>query len=352
MTAGPLTLGLIGVGRIGAMHAANLVAVRDGDDAHPPQDLDIVLADIDADRAHALAEALGVRAVDSVDALFDGTAQGDVGAQVDGVLIAVGTAQHAPLILRALEAGIPVFCEKPVATSVAEALPVLEAAERTGVPVHIGHQRRLDPGHLEARRAFLAGELGWLHTVRAITADQTPPPVEYLATSGGLFRDCSVHDFDTLRWITGREIVEVDARGSNNGDPEIGRVGDVDTAVALVSFDDGLVATVSATRYNGAGHDVRLELQGSAGTVQVGLDDHYAGRSAELGVAFPGGTPWSTFHERFAQAYVDEMRAFVQMVRGERESPCTPRDSVAASRAADAAQESLATGRPVPVTQL
>lgn len=334
-------LGLIGVGRIGAMHAANLVAVRDGDDEHPPVDLDIVLADVAVDRAQALAEALGVRAADSVDELFD--------ERPDGVLIAVGTAQHAPLLLRALEAGIPVFCEKPVASSVAEALPVLEAAERTGVPVHIGHQRRLDPGHLEARRAFLAGELGWLHTVRAITADQAPPPVAFLATSGGLFRDCSVHDFDTLRWITGREIVEVDARGSNNGDPEIGRVGDVDTAVALVTFDDGVVGTVSATRYNGAGHDVRLELQGSAGTVQVGLDEHYAGRSAEPGVTFPTGTPWLTFHERFAEAYVAEMRAFVEMVHGERESPCTPADSVAASRVADAAQESLITGTPVRV---
>lgn len=341
-----ITLGLIGVGRIGAMHATNLVSVRDGtrqdsDDATPPVDLDIVLADVAVDRARALADALGVRAAGSVDELFD--------EPLDGVLIAVGTAQHAPLILRALEVGLPVFCEKPVAGSVAEALPVLEAAERTGVPVHIGHQRRLDPGHLEARRAFQAGELGWLHTVRAITADQTPPPVAFLATSGGLFRDCSVHDFDTLRWITGREIVEVDARGSNNGDPEIGKVGDVDTAVALVTFDDGLVATVSATRYNGAGHDVRLELQGSAGTIQVGLDEHYAGRSAESGTAFPEGRPWLTFHERFAQAYVDEMRAFVDMVRGLRPSPCTPHDSVAASRVADAAQESLSTGHPVPV---
>lgn len=334
-------LGLIGVGRIGAMHAANLVAVRDGHDGHQPLDLDIVLADVAVERATTLADALETKAADSVDELF--------AQHLDGVLIAVGTTQHAPLILRALEAGIPVFCEKPVAGSVEEALPVLAAAERTGVPVHIGHQRRLDPGHLEARRAYRAGELGWLHTVRAITADQAPPPVAFLATSGGLFRDCSVHDFDTLRWITGREIVEVDARGSNNGDPQIGAVGDVDTAVALVTFDDGLVATVSATRYNGAGHDVRLELQGSAGTIQVGLDDHYAGRSAEPNSTFPAGTPWVSFHDRFAAAYVAEMRAFVEMVRGERESPCTPRDSVAASRVADAAQESLVTGAPVRV---
>lgn len=335
------TVGVIGVGRVGAMHATNLVKVRDGYSHYPAQDLDIVLADVAVDRAQELANTLGIRVVDSVDHLF--------AEPLDGVLIAVGTEHHTPLTLRALGAEIPVFCEKPVAGSVADALPVLEAADRTGVPVHIGHQRRMDPGHLEAKRAYQAGELGWLHTVRAITADQTPPPVSFLATSGGLFRDCSVHDFDTLRWITGREIVEVYAQGSNNGDPDIGRVGDVDTAVALVTFDDGLVGTVSATRYNGAGHDVRLELQGSAGTVQVGLDDHYAGRSAEYGTTFPTGTPWLTFHERFAEAYVAEMRVFVQMVHGECESPCTPHDSVAASRVADAAQQSLITGAPVRV---
>ena len=132
-----------------------------------------------------------------------------------------------------MDAGIPVFCEKPVAMNVADSLPVLDYIRANSGTVQIGHQRRFDAGYLEAKRAFEAGELGWIHSLRAVTCDMTPPPVEFLATSGGLFRDCSVHDFDILRWLTGREIVEVYAKGSNNGDPAIGAVGDVDTALAL-----------------------------------------------------------------------------------------------------------------------
>ena len=217
--------------------------------------------------------------------------------------------------------------------------------------VQIGHQRRFDAGYLEARRAYQAGELGWIHSLRAVTCDMTPPPVEFLASSGGLFRDCSVHDFDILRWLTGREIVEVYAKGSNNGDPAIGEAGDVDTALALVTFDDGTVGTVSATRYNGAGHDVRLEIQGSRSSLMVGLDDKTALASAEAGITFPAGEPHRTFAERFDQAYRSEMAAFVELILGRRENPCTPEDAVAASRVADAAQESLATGVPVRVVQ-
>jgi myo-inositol 2-dehydrogenase/D-chiro-inositol 1-dehydrogenase len=246
-----------------------------------------------------------------------------------------------------VDAGLPVFCEKPVALSVPESLPVLDHIQSVGGKVMIGHQRRFDAGYLEAKRAFRAGELGWIHSLRAVTCDVRPPAVEFLASSGGLFRDCSVHDFDILRWLTGREIVEVYATGSNNGDPAIGAVGDVDTALAVVTFDDGTVGTVSASRYNGAGHDVRLEIQGSEGSVMVGLDEHVALRSAEAGVSFPAGPPHLTFAERFREAYRAEMVAFVEFVLDLRPNPCPPEDAVAASRVADAAQESLVTGTPV-----
>lgn len=323
-------IGLIGVGRIGTMHAHNLSALA-GDG------VEVILVDSDSTRARDVARTLGCRVAEDVDALFY--------AAPDGVVIAVGTQQHAPLILKAAETGIPVFCEKPVAESVAASLPVLDAIQRHGATVQIGHQRRLDPGYLAARQALRSGQLGWLHSVRAITADMTPPPAEFLATSGGIFRDCSVHDFDILQWLTGQPIVEVYARGSNKGDPAISAVGDVDTAVAVVTLEDGTLATVSATRYNGAGHDVRLELQGSRGTVHVGLDESYAGVSAEPGFAFPTAAPHHTFHERFAAAYQAEMRAFVELVRGEGPNPCPATEAIDAARVADAAQESLATGR-------
>ncbi|MEZ2389410.1 Gfo/Idh/MocA family oxidoreductase [bacterium RCC_150] len=335
-----VTLGLVGVGRIGVMHARNIAGLN----AEPNTlrvSVGLKLTDVAEEHARSVAAGLGAEFLPSVDAL--------IASGVDGLVVATGTATHPDLIRAGVDAGIPVFCEKPVATSVEDSLPVVEHVQSKGGVVQIGHQRRFDAGYLEAKRAYQAGELGWIHSLRAVTCDMTPPPVEFLASSGGLFRDCSVHDFDILRWLTGREIVEVYSKGSNNGDPAIGEVGDVDTALAVVTFDDGTVGTVSASRYNGAGHDVRLEIQGSAGSLTVGLDDKMAMVSAEPGVAFPSGESHKTFAERFDQAYRSEMAAFVELVLGRRDNPCTPEDAVAASRVADAAQESLASGVPVKV---
>lgn len=334
------TLGLVGVGRIGVMHAQNIAALNE---VLNPKGISVTLrlTDVAEEHARSVAAGLGAEYLSSVDALL--------ASGIDGLVVATGTATHPELIKAGVDAGIPVFCEKPVAMNVADALPVLDYIRDNNGVVQIGHQRRFDAGYREARRAYQAGELGWIHSLRAVTCDMAPPPVEFLATSGGLFRDCSVHDFDILRWLTGREIVEVYAKGSNNGDPAIGEAGDVDTALALVTFDDGTVGTVSATRYNGAGHDVRLEIQGSNRSLMVGLDEKTAMASAEPGVAFPLGEPHRTFAERFDQAYRSEMAAFVELVLGERDNPCTPEDAVAASRVADAAQESLASGLPVRV---
>lgn len=335
-----VTLGLVGVGRIGVMHASNIAALNE---ALNPKGINakLRLTDVAEEHARSVAGGLGAEYLSSVDALL--------ASGIDGLVVATGTATHPELIRAGVDAGIPVFCEKPVAMNVADALPVLDYVRNRNGVVQIGHQRRFDAGYLEARRAYQAGELGWIHSLRAVTCDMAPPPVEFLATSGGLFRDCSVHDFDILRWLTGREIVEVYAKGSNNGDPAIGEVGDVDTALALVTFDDGSVGTVSASRYNGAGHDVRLEIQGSIRSLMVGLDEKAAMASAEPGVAFPSGEPHRTFAERFDQAYRSEMAAFVELALGQRDNPCTPEDAVAASRVADAAQESLASGLPVRV---
>ncbi|AOY72474.1 Gfo/Idh/MocA family oxidoreductase [Arthrobacter sp. TES] len=335
-----ITLGLVGVGRIGVMHARNISALNE---QLNPEGVNVrlKLTDVAEEHARSVARDFGAEYLPSVEAL--------IAAGIDGLVVATGTATHPDLIMAGVDAGIPVFCEKPVAVNVAESLPVLDYIREKGGTVQIGHQRRFDSGYLEAKRAYDAGELGWIHSLRAVTCDMAPPPVSFLATSGGLFRDCSVHDFDILRWLTGREIVEVYAKGSNNGDPAIGEVGDVDTALAVVTFDDGTVGTVSASRYNGAGHDVRLELQGSEGSVVVGMDDQMALRSGERGITFPAGTPHKTFAERFDQAYRSEMAAFVEVILGERKNPCTPEDAVAASRVADAAQESLETGVPVKV---
>ncbi|WP_026820121.1 Gfo/Idh/MocA family oxidoreductase [Arthrobacter castelli] len=327
-----LNLGLVGLGRIGQMHAANITSTAGIGT--------LSVFDLSEEQLSKAVADFGATAYDSLQEL--------IGSGIDGLVIAAGTSAHASLIRAGVDAGIPVFCEKPLAPA-AEVPELLEYIRHRNGVVQIGHQRRLDSGYLEAKRAFEAGELGWIHTLRAVTCDARPPAIEFLATSGGLFRDCSVHDFDILHWLTGREITSVFARGSNRGDPRIGEVGDVDTAMAMITFDDGTLGSVTASRYNGAGHDVRLEVQGSESTMVVGLDERSAFRSAEADIGFPTGTSHAEFMNRFEDAYLREMEAFTEVIRGVRSNPCTPEDAVAASAIADAAQQSLETGQPVAV---
>lgn len=168
---------------------------------------------------------------------------------------------------------MPVFCEKPIAVGLAATRALLAELAGSGVPLQVGFQRRFDAGYTALRDAVAAGDLGRLHTVRACTADPAPPPAGYLALSGGIFRDCAVHDFDSVRWVTGREVVEVSATGADRGDPAFAAAGDVDTAVTVLTLDDGTLVSCTATRYNGAGYDVRMEVAGSRSTLATGYDE-------------------------------------------------------------------------------
>ena len=331
-----MKLGLAGTGRIGALHARTL---RGLDEVSG-----LVLADVDHARAVAVADELGAAVADDVDALLK--------SGVDGLVVATATDAHADLILRSVSAGIPVFCEKPVAQTVAKTSEVIAAVGFADVPVQIGFQRRFDAGYTAARAAVRSGSLGWVHTLRATTLDAAPPPAAYIPTSGGLYRDCSVHDFDVIRWVTGREVVEVYATGANRGADFFRESGDVDTAGALLTLDDDTLAMVSATRYNAAGYDVRLEVLGSADSISVGLDDRLPLRSAEAGVSFPTGEPYPAFMDRFRPAYERELRTFVDVVAGRVASPCTLLDAIEAAYIAEACELSRARHRPVTVAEV
>ncbi|MFI0260019.1 Gfo/Idh/MocA family oxidoreductase [Streptomyces sp. NPDC017056] len=331
-----MKIGLIGTGRIGAFHAETLKSV--------PGVERIVVADADAARARVLADTLGVEAAETLPQLYaDG---------LDGVVVTAATSAHAELIHQALDAGVPVFCEKPVALDVPGTVGVAKRAEAGSVPVQIGFQRRFDRGYRAAREALRAGDLGWLHTLRACTSDQSPPPAGYVPTSGGLFRDCSIHDFDILRWLTGREVVSVYAQGANRGESFFAEAGDVDTSAALLRFDDDTLATVTATRYNGAGHDVRLEVCGSKGTRIVGLDDRAPLPSAEPHLSWQQSAPYTTFMERFHDAYVTELAAFVEVAAGRAENPCSPAEALEALYIAEACDRSRRTGEPVKIADV
>ncbi|MBY8879972.1 Gfo/Idh/MocA family protein [Actinacidiphila acidipaludis] len=327
-----MRIGLIGTGRIGAFHAATLAGL----DAVTG----IVVHDADERSARAVAGRVGARYTPDLDALLD--------TDLDGVVIAAPTAFHAELILAARKAGLPTFCEKPVAGTLAETDAVLGALDGTEVPLQVGFQRRFDAGYLALREAVTDGRLGWTHTLRAVTADPAPPHPGYIPASGGIFRDCSVHDFDIVRWVTGREVTEVYATGANRGEDFFAAAGDVDTAVSLLTLDDGSLAACTATRYNGAGYDVRLEVCGSKGTLAAGLTDQSPLTSAE-GAPWPAGIPYDGFMDRFQDAYRAELAAFTEVVAGTRPSPCTGQDARAALAIAEAATRSRLEGRPVRV---
>ncbi|MEV3992589.1 Gfo/Idh/MocA family oxidoreductase [Streptomyces sp. NPDC049837] len=326
-----MRIGLIGTGRIGAFHAGVL--------SRHPEVGALVVADADPGRAAQVAELTGATAAPTVDEVF---AWG-----VDAVVIASATSAHAELIARAARAGLPTFCEKPIALDLAGTLGALREVETAGTQLQLGFMRRFDAGYRAARDAVHSGRIGRLHTVRAITSDPAPPPAAYLPLSGGLYRDCLVHDFDILRWVTGREVTEVYATGSDGGPAMFREAGDVDTAAALLTLDDGTLATATATRCNGAGYDVRMELAGERDQIAVGLDDRTPLTSTEPLGPPAADKPWPGFLERFAPAYEAELDAFVHLARGELANPCDGREALQALRVAEACELSRRERRPV-----
>jgi myo-inositol 2-dehydrogenase/D-chiro-inositol 1-dehydrogenase len=331
-------IGVAGVGRIGAFHAATLSGL--GPDGLVEE---VWVTDAVPSAAQLLAEQGGYRVAADFSELL---------SRVDGVVITTPTTTHADLLRQAIAARVPTFCEKPVATTLAETIELVGVVEAGGVEVQIGFQRRYDQGYRRAREAVASGELGFLHTIRANTHDQSPPPAAYIPTSGGLFRDCGIHDFDIIRYVTGREVASAYGIGANKGDDFFTAGGDVDTCAALLRLDDDTLATVTATRYNGGGHDVRLEVMGSRGTIGVGYDESLALRSAETGADYPKGPQKWSFMERFQPAYQRELATFTEVVAGKRTSPCTVRDALQAFRVAEACDASLHSGRPIDLTAI
>ncbi|MFD7295430.1 Gfo/Idh/MocA family oxidoreductase [Streptomyces sp. NPDC059897] len=326
-----MRIGLIGTGRIGTFHAGVLERYREVGS--------LVVTDAEPARAAALADRIGATAAPGVDEIFTWG--------VDALVITAATAAHAELIGRAARAGLPVFCEKPIALDLPGTLAALAEVEAAGTVLQLGFQRRFDAGYTAARTAVQEGKLGRVHTVRAMTSDPAPPPAAYLPLSGGLYRDCLIHDFDMLRWVTGREVVEVYATGSDAGPAMFREAGDVDTAAALLTLDDGTLATATSTRCNGAGYDVRMELSGDRDTVVVGLDDRTPIASTEPEGPPAATKPWPGFLERFAPAYEAELKAFVDVARGERPNPCDGREALRALRIAEACEVSRAERRVV-----
>lgn len=331
-----MRVGLIGAGRIGAVHAASL--------AHDPRVTELVISDVVRSAARNVAGAVGARTADSVEGLLE--------SGLDAVVIAAPTHTHAELLLRCSTLGVPIFCEKPVFADLGTAAEVQERIRAAGVEVHVGFQRRFDPGYVTAYTALRSGAIGELRRLHLITADPAPPPESYVAGSGGIHRDCQIHDFDILRWVSGREVEEVFVVGANRGADYVRAAGDVDEVVGVLTLDDGSLATTQASRYNGGGYDVRMELAGTEATVVVGLDRNAPIRFTEADAPELSATPWTRFLDRFAAAYRAEMSAFITMVANSTPSPCTIADAIQALVIAEAATVSRRERRPVRIEEV
>ena len=333
---GLMRIGLLGLGRIGAFHAETLAGL--------PAVEELVLSDPVPELAEQAAGRFGGRIAGSPEAVL--------ASGVDGVVIAAPTRLHAELLDLCVAAGLPTFCEKPLAHDSREAVRLARRVADTDVQVQIGYPRRFDPAFAAARAAVADGDLGTVHTVRSTTLDPAPPPRAYLAASGGIFRDCAVHDYNAVRWVTGQEVIEVYAVGTNQDAEWFGELDDVHTASAVLTLDGGALAVVSNTRYNARGHDVRLEVHGTRDSLAAGLGPRLPLRSAEPGVSFPDGKPFTFFMDRLAEAFRTELTAFTEVVAGLRASPCTVLDALETGWVAEACTLSLREHRPVQIEEV
>lgn len=328
-----MRVAVIGTGRIGQIHAETLAA--------EPGVTELIVADVDERRASETAGRLGARARAVDDAL----------EAADAIVIAAVTSAHAELIRAGLARRIPIFCEKPLAIDLAATYRLVDEIESAGSPFQLGFQRRFDAPYCEARRLVAEGAIGTLYAVHMTAHDHEPPPEPYIPTSGGFFRDAAIHDFDAIRWLTGDEVDTIHAAGEVRALEAFARHGDVDTAACILRMRSGILGALVGGRHNPRGYDIRMELVGSADAVAIGLSDRTPIRP--LGAnAWPMGTGWTGFTERFAEAYRHEVRAFVGVAAGRMPSACTARDGLEAMRIAEAATRSRVERRTIEMSEI
>ena len=334
-----LKIGVIGAGRIGKIHVENIARFI-------PQARLEGIADINLNpEQEAWAKALGARIVskDPQDLLND--------PAINAVIICSSTDTHADLCVAAARAGKHIFCEKPVDLSVPKVKAALEAVQKAGVKLQIGFNRRFDHNFARVRQHTLDGGVGQVQLIKITSRDPAPPPPAYVAVSGGIFLDMMIHDFDMARFQAGSEITEVYAAGAVLVDPEIGKAGDVDTAMVTLRFANGAIGVIDNSRKAVYGYDQRVEVFGSKGAAVAENDlPNTVKLYNEAGVT--GEKPLYFFLERYKGAFVDEMAAFIDAVQNNKTVPVSGEDGLADMYAALAAGKSLKEGRPVKIAEV
>ncbi|MBV7504280.1 inositol 2-dehydrogenase [Bacillus sp. sid0103] len=332
-----LTVGIIGAGRIGKIHVDNLRGIPR---LRVKSVSDVAIGHLES---WAKEKQIEVLTTSYLDILND--------PEINAVFICSPTNTHANIIKEAAAAGKHIFCEKPVSFTVEETEEALAAVEKAGVKLQVGFNRRFDPNFRKIRELVQDDKVGQPHILRITSRDPEPPSVDYIKSSGGLFMDMTIHDFDMARYIMGSEVVEVSATGAVLVNPAIGEAGDIDTAIITLKFANGALGVIENSRRAAYGYDQRLEVFGDKGAAQA---DNNRANNVELSTAESvlKEKPLYFFLERYTQAYTDEVTEFVTAVLENQPVSCSIFDGLQAERIAHAAKKSLAIGAPVQLQQV
>lgn len=333
-----LNIGLIGAGRIGKVHAET-VAFR------LPEARLASITDINREAACQLAARCGIPAVAA------STSEIMADPSVDAVLICSSTDTHAALIADAARAGKHIFCEKPIALDLAKIDAALDAVAKAGVKLQIGFNRRFDANFARVRRAIESGEIGIPRLIHIVSRDPAPPPITYVKSSGGIFLDMTIHDFDMARFLIGDEVEEVFVSGGVMVDPAIGEAGDIDTALTVLRFRNGAIGTIDNCRQAAYGYDQRVEILGSLGKIET-ENLHPNQAVVSTGSEVRKDLPMHFFMDRYLESFAAELRSFVNAVLEGKHVPVTGRDGRAPVVMAMAARKSFDECRPVRLAEI
>ncbi len=333
-----LKIGLIGAGRIGCLHAQHLTS-------RVPQAELLMVADMFEEAARACAERYAIpSAVQDYRHILENP-------EIEAVVICSSTDSHARIIEEAAEAGKHIFCEKPIALDLASIDRALAAVKQAGVQLQIGFNRRFDASYARVRRAVAEGEIGKPCMLHIVSRDPEPPPLAYINSSGGLFLDMTIHDFDMACFLIGSDVEEMFVQAGVLNSPEIGEAGDVDSAIITLQFANGTIGTISNSRQAAYGYDQRVELLGSEGAIAT--DNNYANTAIiSDSHSIHRDLPLYFFLERYSESFVSEMTAFVQAVLHNRPVPVNGEDGRVPVVMALAAKKSLVERRPVRLSEI
>ncbi len=333
-----LRIGLLGAGRIGQVHARTIVQRVTG--AHL-----VAVADPFPDAANAVAQRYGIAhaGTDCMAIISD--------PNIDAVMICTPTTTHCEYIIAAAHHGKHIFCEKPIALTLAETDRALRAVAEAGVKLQIGFNRRFDANFMRVQQAVADGHIGTARLMHIISRDPAPPPVEYIKSSGGIFLDMTIHDWDIARFLIGADIDEIYVQGGVMVDPAIGVAGDIDTHISMIRFSNGVIGTIDNCRQAVYGYDQRAEVFGSKGMIETGNNFPNAA-SLSTATAVQRDLPLNFFMQRYIEAYAAEIEAFVAAVAQDHEVAVSGLDARKALVAGLAAWQSYHTGRPVKLNDI